>query len=202
MKRYVVSHLVCATLLLSGAAAAQVYQAGSQVGIGWPTPTFTLHVGASDRAFRVEGPANGSGILASFGGHGRFEIDSFGTYGGRFLVTDDGNVGIGVTDPGAYKLAVNGGIRAKEVVVETGWPDFVFADDYQLPALEDVEGFIRANRHLPGIPSEAEVLEHGVKVGEMQSKLLQKVEELTLYTIELQKRHDLLQERLARLERR
>jgi hypothetical protein len=88
-----------------------------------------------------------------------------------------------------YKLAVKGKIKAQEVkVTATEWADFVFADDYMLPPLAEVEVFIQANKHLPAIPSEAEVLEKGIELGEMNAKLLQKIEELTLYTIEQEKR--------------
>lgn len=93
-----------------------------------------------------------------------------------------GNVGLGIRKP-AYKLDVNGTIRAKEIKIETGWADFVFDTDYRLPALSEVESHIREHKHLPGIPSERRVKEEGVNLGEMQVKLLQKIEELTLYVI-------------------
>ena len=106
----------------------------------------------------------------------------------RFLIDANGNVGIGTITPGAYRLAVNGKIRAKEVKVETGWSDFVFEDDYDLPTLAEVEQFIKVNKHLPEIPSAQEVAENGVNLGEMEAKLLQKIEELTLYIIQQEKR--------------
>jgi hypothetical protein len=95
---------------------------------------------------------------------------------------EDGNVGIGVFSP-KNKLDVNGTIRAKEVKVESGWADFVFKPDYQLKPLAEVEQFITTNGHLPEIPTEKEVAQNGVSLGEMNAKLLQKVEELTLYLI-------------------
>lgn len=101
---------------------------------------------------------------------------------------DDGNVGIGTININeGYKLSVGGSIRAEEIVVETGWADFVFEDDYELKPLSDLESFIRENKHLPEIPSAGEVEDNGVKLGDMQSKLLQKIEELTLYVIEQDK---------------
>ena len=104
-------------------------------------------------------------------------------------------VGVGINtlnpDPD-YQLSVNGKIRAKEIVVETGWSDFVFKEGYRLMPLEEVAGYIEANGHLPGIPSEWRVMEEGVSLGEMQSKLLQKIEELTLYLIELKKENQAL----------
>jgi hypothetical protein len=107
------------------------------------------------------------------------------TAGTHFL---NGNVGIGMTNP-THKLAVNGTIKAKEVIVETtGWSDYVFADDYRLAPLAEVEAHIKEHKHLPGIPSAAEVSEQGVSVGDMQAKLLAKIEELTLHQIALEKR--------------
>ena len=100
-----------------------------------------------------------------------------------------GNTGIGTFNvPNDCMLSVNGKIRAKEIKVETGWSDFVFEDDYDLPTLEAVEKFIKTNKHLPEIPSAKEVEENGVELGKMHSKLLQKIEELTLYIIDQDKK--------------
>jgi hypothetical protein len=99
-----------------------------------------------------------------------------------------GNVGIGTLHPG-YILDVNGTIHTKEVKVDlTGWSDFVFAPTYQLRPLSEVEKYVKTNSHLPEIPSAAEVTQNGLSLGEMQNKLLQKVEELTLYAIEQDKK--------------
>jgi hypothetical protein len=116
-----------------------------------------------------------------------------------FIVTSAGNVGIGTTAP-SYPLSVNGTIEAKEVLVQAGWSDFVFDKDYRLPPLAEVEQSIAKDKHLPGMPSAGEVASHGVSVGEMDAKLLQKIEELTLYTIQLQKENDALRERVTALE--
>ncbi|URM35532.1 hypothetical protein [Flavobacterium anhuiense] len=103
----------------------------------------------------------------------------------------DGNVGIGVTLP-KNKLDVNGTIHSKEVKVDmTGWSDFVFKKEYNLPTLEEVEKHIAEKGHLENIPSEEEVLKNGINLGEMNSKLLQKIEELTLYLIEQEKKSNL-----------
>jgi len=111
-----------------------------------------------------------------------------------------GNVGVGISNP-AYKLDVNGVIRAKEIKVETGWADFVFDNDYKLPSLNQVESHIREYKHLPGIPSEAQVKEEGVNLAEMQVKLLQKIEELTLYVIELKKENEEIKQQLNELKK-
>ena len=106
----------------------------------------------------------------------------------KLSVAPNGNVGIGTTDPSGWKLAVNGNVRAKKVVEESGWSDFVFEPGYDLPTLSEVEAHITAKGHLRDIPSATEVAEHGISLGEMDAKLLQKIEELMLYTIEQQKR--------------
>lgn len=118
----------------------------------------------------------------------------------RMTLATNGNFGIGTTTP-SNKLEVNGTIRAKEVVVETtGWPDYVFSANYSLPSLSETEAHIRQHGHLPGVPSASEVEHGGVSVGEMQAKLLAKIEELTLHQIELQKEVMRLQKRVAELE--
>lgn len=94
-----------------------------------------------------------------------------------------GNVGIGTTNPDPYALAVNGTIRAKEIVVDTGWSDYVFSKGYRLAPLSEVEAHITKEGHLPNVPSAKEVAERGISVGEMQAKLLAKIEELTLHQI-------------------
>lgn len=86
-----------------------------------------------------------------------------------------------------YKLDVNGKIRANEIVVNTSGADFVFDDEYKLRPLSDVEKFVKTNKHLPEIPSAAQMQSEGAKIGELQIQLLQKIEELTLYIIEQQK---------------
>ncbi|MEO9850956.1 MAG: hypothetical protein ABJH72_22355 [Reichenbachiella sp.] len=109
--------------------------------------------------------------------------------GGNILMQpNSGSVGIGTTTTGSHKLAVHGSIGAREIKVEaTGWSDFVFDDDYELRTLEEVEEHIAENGHLPDIPSESEVTKNGIDLGEMDAKLLQKIEELTLYMIEINK---------------
>jgi len=116
------------------------------------------------------------------------------------LVQSSGNVGVGTTDPGTWRLAVNGNIRAKEVKVETSWSDFVFEANYDLPSLEEVEKHINEKGHLKDIPSAREVAENGILLGEMDAKLLQKIEELTLYVIELEKKINSQEKRINTYE--
>ena len=99
-----------------------------------------------------------------------------------------GNIAIGTSSTGNHKLAVEGSIGAREVKVEaSGWSDFVFYEDYQLPTLNEVENHIKEKGHLKDIPSAEKVKQDGFFLGEMDAKLLQKIEELTLYTIQQQK---------------
>lgn len=99
------------------------------------------------------------------------------------------------------KLLVNGKIFAKEVEVSTTfWSDFVFKPDYKLMPLNELEGFIKENNHLPNIPTEAEVKRDGINVAEMNAKLLQKVEELTLYVIELKKENEEIKKILPQIK--
>jgi hypothetical protein len=101
-----------------------------------------------------------------------------------------GNVGIGTSPDPNYKLAVDGNIVAEEVRValKANWPDYVFKKDYKLPTLIEVEKFIKQNGHLKNIPSAGETEKNGISIGDMNSKLLRKVEELTLYIIDQEKK--------------
>ncbi|MEM6830820.1 MAG: hypothetical protein AAF551_09915 [Bacteroidota bacterium] len=128
----------------------------------------------------------------------------FATHEGvSVLRINQGRVGIGTTNLGDanYLLSVNGTIRSKEIKVDADWSDFVFEKDYNLLTLEEVEQHISERGHLPEIPSEAEVTANGINLGEMDSKLLQKIEELTLYLIEQNKEIKALKAEVARLKR-
>lgn len=129
-----------------------------------------------------------------FGGNGLTDV----------VFSNSGYVGIGTTiaPPAGVKLAVNGKVNCKEVEVTlTGWSDHVFKNGYDLKPLYEVESFINENNHLPGVPSEAEVLQNGLNLGTMDAILLQKIEELTLYMIDLKKENDLLKARIENLEK-
>lgn len=112
----------------------------------------------------------------------------------------NGNVGIGTENPDS-KLVVNGNIHAKEIKVNNDiWPDYVFKSDYKLSDLEEVEQHILKNGHLSGIPSASEVYSNGIDLGEMNGKLLKKIEELTLYLIEQNKKIMQLESDMNRLK--
>ncbi|KAA2243387.1 hypothetical protein F0L74_12865 [Chitinophaga agrisoli] len=136
----------------------------------------------------------------SVGGE-RYMSLTMGTAGKeRMRIASNGNVGIGTANPQA-KLAVNGDIFSTKVkVTQTGWSDFVFENNYTPMPLAEVEQFVKQNKHLPDIPSAKEVLENGLDLGEINKKLLQKVEELTLYIIQLQKNSDAQLEMIRQLQ--
>ena len=107
----------------------------------------------------------------------------------RMRLTESGSLGIGTTNPGSCKLAVEGTIGAHKVkVTQNGWSDYVFDSSYQLPTLHQVEEYIQQNKHLPEIPSAAEIKKEGLDLGGNQALLLKKIEELTLYIINQDKR--------------
>ncbi|MES2775797.1 MAG: hypothetical protein V4722_16605 [Bacteroidota bacterium] len=114
-------------------------------------------------------------------GSDKLWVDSVGyvTIGGK----------IGPTLNGPYKLAVKGKVAATDfnVVAVGSWPDYVFADDYKLRSLEETEAFIKVNKHLPNIPAAAVVEKEGIALGDMQKRMMEKIEELTLYLIDAKK---------------
>ena len=125
-------------------------------------------------------------------------INRYTSNGDVIMTAGSGQVGIGVDDP-EYKLDVagtvhansiiaDGNIRASEIIVSTTGADFVFADDYQLRPLSEVKAFITENKHLPEIKSAQEMQENGVGINELQTQLLQKIEELTLYILQQEER--------------
>jgi hypothetical protein len=116
----------------------------------------------------------------------------------RMYINPDGKIGIGTENPQA-SLDVRGAIQANDIkVVVAQGADFVFAPDYKLPALSEVESFVKENKHLPEIQSEKDMQQNGVNLNELQIKLLQKVEELTLYVIQQNKRIEELEQALEK----
>lgn len=143
----------------------------------------------------VNAPYNG--IIAAHNANLKLGTDFYGTFTPLFTlvgqngVANYGYVGIGTTNPD-QKLTVKGKIHAEEVIIDLNVPlaDYVFKPEYKLMPLGELEQFVKTNNHLPEIPSASEVKEEGMSLGEFQNKLLQKIEELTLYTIELKKEVD------------
>ncbi|MBX2895413.1 MAG: hypothetical protein KF763_08215 [Cyclobacteriaceae bacterium] len=127
----------------------------------------------------------------------------FNSDGVSFL--NGGNVGIGTATPGSFKLAVAGKIAANEevrvfIAGTSVFPDYVFNPGYQLPNLEETEKYIKENRHLPEVPSATEIEKEGMSLNQMNILLLKKVEELTLYLIEIKKENKELKERIENIE--
>lgn len=175
--------------------------------------TFRLNIGAGDRAIELIGN-NTTFDMRSNNATGNFTLGFFpqfnsssiistiplgirvGGFQSIFIPSSSGNVLIGKSTQTntAYMLDVNGNIRANKMVVNTTGADFVFESGYRLPSLQSVEQFIKAHHHLPGIAPAQQMQKEGVDVGDNQTKLLQKIEELTLYIIEQQKQIRALQE--------
>ena len=152
------------------------------------------NAGALIDAFSYE-----SGIGSSFL---RFRVFDDNMNENGLMVIKNGNVGIGTDNP-KTKLSVEGTIISSEIIVLTDiskYPDFVFSDNYKLRSLKELEKYIEENNHLPDIPKTNEVID-GIVLGEMNIKLLQKVEELTLYTIEQQKQIDKQMKLIEKLEK-
>jgi hypothetical protein len=225
---------------------SQLWDDGTNVGIGTTTPTALLDVNGNTRlggsatvtnSFGVGGNSLLSGALNVSGSTflsaaldvngnttlgGTLAVANSATIGNVLTVASNANVGgnlavnasatvgndarvngrviVGnpASTPGSHAMYVNGSIVATEVKValQTNWPDYVFEADYALPNLAEWEQFIATNKHLPGVPSAAEVSQNGgIELGEMNRVLLQKVEELTLLLIAQQKQIDALSAR-------
>ncbi|SFC65893.1 hypothetical protein SAMN04487891_1184 [Flagellimonas taeanensis] len=142
----------------------------------------------------VNNSVNGYGIYSK-GGNGSRYAFHFENQSGQSIIYGQGNgrIGIGTTYPDA-KLAVKGNIHAEEVKVDLSvpGPDYVFKEGYDLKSLEEVQNYINEHGHLPNIPSAKEMEEEGIQLGEMNMKLLEKIEELTLYVIKQQGEIDYL----------
>jgi hypothetical protein len=167
------------------------------LGLGTTSPETMLHINAVERkALNIYRQGNTSKYLSMWQGTNAAVIDPIGSgilYVGGYdvpttvlMAKSGGKVGIRTSEP-LYPLDVNGIVRATEIKVEAQTADFVFEDDYQLKSLEEVEQFVQENKHLPDVPSAKQMEENGVGLAEMNKLLLQKVEELTLYMIEMQK---------------
>lgn len=169
---------------------------GRQAGYRNTTGNYNLYLGYKAGFSNLTGSNNiflGYKAGESELGSNRLYIDNTGTsiplIYGKF---DTDQVGINTNViPTGYTMAVKGKFITEEIKVQqygtSGWPDFVFGKEYKLPSLTEVEHYINTNGHLQNIPSACEVEENGILLGEMNAKLLQKIEELTLYTIEQQK---------------
>lgn len=187
----------------SGVGRLHIYPAGEVVVGSNTTAAFgKFTVETPNNSFGMSHISTGGNILATNIGGTSAGIGTFSNTNMRifcnsasriFIAAATGNVGIGTDNP-TYKLSVLGNIRSTEVVVETGWADYVFDEHYQLNPLTEVEKFIHQYKHLPNIPSAKEVEENGLHLGDTQKKMMEKIEELTLYLIETNKKIEKLEQ--------
>ncbi|KZS41432.1 hypothetical protein AWE51_22275 [Aquimarina aggregata] len=146
--------------------------------------------------------ANWKGVVGRLGTESNHDLRLMAGYGkDQITIKTNGNVGIGTTIPDA-RLAVKGSIHAEEVKIDLSVPapDYVFKKDYSLLSIKEVEKHIKENGHLPNIPSAKTMENDGVELGIMNMKLLEKIEELTLYTIAQQKEIELLKNQNLKIE--
>jgi hypothetical protein len=159
-------------------------------------PAGSIQFALTDRSFLVGADS------------GRFQIltnntaDGSGITRSAMMISGDGNVGIGAASSSNYKLAVAGSVIAEKVVVklQANWPDYVFDETYKRMPLEELAAFIQQNHHLPGMKPAKQVEQEGMDVAETNTKLLEKVEELTLFMIELWRKNQKLETELERLK--
>jgi len=167
-------------------------------GIGNNVSNFVTSAGGTTRINTVRGGS----YLRLLDGEIRMNVvKSDGVDINSLAINPNGNIGIGTLTPNE-KLSVNGKIRAHEIKVETtNWPDYVFEEGYKVGKLEELESYIKTNKHLPEMPSAKEVAANGVELGEMNKLLLKKQEELTLLLIDQHKQLQKLAQKVEVQER-
>ncbi|TKC56601.1 hypothetical protein FBD94_23090 [Pedobacter hiemivivus] len=213
--KYILLFLLLFISFKPSSAQTNTFPENGNIGIGTMSPSTTLHINGitsirssipTDGFLSINpgGPTTqgyinwwkpGSSRIAYLGYNDGVGYDNLGLTleGGNFII-NGGNVAIGTNDTRGYKFAVNGNIRAKEIKIEVNnWPDYVYTKSYPLPSLQETEKHIKEKGHLPGIPSAEEVKANGIDLGEMNAKLLQKIEELTLHLIEMEKKNTIQQ---------
>lgn len=199
--------------LFTGGLERMRIQSNGAVGIGLSNPAAILHVktgaqnilfgtGSCISSYSLSLGVNDDGVNIS----NNSIVRGFRFKNGNGLLMDispGGSVGVGAPAETGYKFSVNGDALFTKVKVKTyaNWPDFVFEEKYALPTLYAVEKYLETHKCLPGIPSAAEVAAGGLDLAEMNAKLLQKVEELTLYLIEQNKKLELQQRQIDSLKK-
>ncbi len=201
-------------LFLESGVERVILQNGGNVGIGETFPAEKLHVNGNtmidgdatlntvNPTIQLQNSDVNKGFIQLSGDNIRIGTNSGNTVGkfvirtnggDRVFVDESGNVNIGSqTDAPGYKLRVDGKMICEEVKVKlsTAWPDYVFDEKHKLMTIGELSKFIRQNKHLPNIPSAKEIESNGMEVGDMQKRMMEKIEELTLYIISLQQQID------------
>ncbi|MFT3827202.1 MAG: hypothetical protein QM731_24965 [Chitinophagaceae bacterium] len=181
-------------ILPTGAGAGKVLTSDASGVASWQTTVAGWGLGG-----------NTVGVAKTFGTTDNYDLPFITNNTERMRIGANGNIGIGTVNisDATYKLFVESGIRTRRVKVDqvSPWPDYVFKPGYNLLSLTQLEEYIQKHNHLPEVPSAAEVANEGIELGDNQAVLLKKIEELTLYVIEQNKKMEEQQKRIESLEK-
>lgn len=205
-----------------------MYFNSGNVGVGISSPERAMHIQSANAVFRIDRDRPSAtlimtqwaenftsiyksftiGVTATELNNGYFRIADYGTAVSgssinRFVIANNGNIGIGTDNP-ASKLSVNGRVESTEVQVKATIADYVFDDKYSLRSIEDLDKFIKENKHLPNVYSAKDQVENRgfIPLGEISMNMLEKIEELTLYIIQMNKEIKKLNDRIIILEKK
>jgi len=183
----------------------------AKLGIASPSSGAALGVGraSGQPSIKARSDADGGWLIMDSTGSGKAGVNYYHN-ADVILAKGGGNVGIGTSNiPAGVSLAVDGKILCEEVEVQLSedWPDYVFEEDYELMPLEELAQYVRVQKHLPDVPTADEVASSGISLGQAQARALRKIEELTLYVVDLNERlaavkqeNNSLRKRIAVLE--
>lgn len=206
--RAVVGYSGGSDYLLLNCGVGNLFLKDEGLGISNASPLTKLHIttgqdaglSAASNGFIMLGTQTGSNIIFD---NNEIMARNNGSTAELTFQNDGGTVRIGnVAVPAGYLFAVKGKIISEEVRVQLNgnWPDYVFNKNYKLKPLAEVEQFVNQNSHLPGIPAAAEIEKNGILVGDLQKRMVEKMEELTLYVIQLDKENRELKKAVAELQ--
>lgn len=176
------------------------------VGIGTPTPQVKLNVDSGSDVGNGNGGYLQLGVQSGLNvGFDNNEIQgrNAGAVSRLVLNNGGGTVQIGsAVAPTTYSLAVNGRVICEELKIQasSNWADYVFANDYSLKSLDELRNFITTHNHLPNIPDAATIEKNGIDIGDMQKRMMEKIEELTLYVLQLEEKNKLQDKEIAALK--